>query len=291
LIDTIVAILFNALSMGLIYGLIACGFSLIFRMTRVINFAAGDLAMLGGMIGYTLYVTMHLPFWLALFLSMLATGLFMVIMDRIALRPAYRRGVLAGVVSTIGLSFVMQNGAQIIWGRGGFSFPSVFGNEVVEVGGIRLVPERVAISLIGLAVTGILTYFLMRTKSGMAARATAGDRETALLMGIDVGQMNSLSFFIAGALGAIAGVLAAPVTFLTATMGLSLAVNGFVAALVGGMGSLPGAIVGGIILSLVETAAGAYIDANYREGITFIALIVVLLLRPRGIFGEVGGPT
>jgi branched-subunit amino acid ABC-type transport system permease component len=290
LIDTLVAILINGLSMGLIYGLIACGFSLVFRMTRVINFAAGDITMLGGMIGYTLYVTLHLPFWVVLIASMLATGLFMVLVDRIALRPAYRRGVLAAVVSTIGLSFFMENGAQIIWGRGGFSFPTVFGNEVIDVGGVRLVPERVAIFLIGLAVTGILTFFLMRTKLGMAARATAGDRETALLMGIDVAQMNSLSFFIAGALGAIAGVLAAPITFLTATMGLPLAVKGFVAALVGGMGNLPGAIAGGIILSLVETTAGTYFDANYREGITFVILIIVLLLRPRGIFGEVGDP-
>ncbi len=274
--------------MGMIYGLIACGFSLVFRMTRVLNFAAGDIVMLGGMIGYSVYVLLGLPFIVALLASCLAVGLLMTLVERVALSPVYRRGLLPAVVATIGFSFAIQNGTQLIWGRGGFSFPTVFGNEAVEIAGVRFVPELLAIFLIGLVVVAIVTFFLGRTRLGIATRATAADREAALLMGIDVRRMNSLSFFIAGSVSAIAGVLVAPVTFLTATMGLPLGVKGFIAAICGGLGSIPGAIVGGLILGISETGIGTYIDASYREGISFCLMIAILLIRPYGLFGEEG---
>ena len=281
----------SGLSMGMIYGLIACGFSLVFRMTRVINFAAGDVVMLGGMLGFTFYVWWQFPFWLVLIATAVGVAGWLALVDRVALAPAYRRGVLPAVVSTIGLSFFMQNGAQIVWGRGGFSFPTVFGNEPIVFGGIRAVPELLAIFVIGaLTITG-LTLFLSRTKLGIATRATAADKETALLMGISVRQINTISFLVAGALSGIAGVLVAPVTFLTATMGLGLGLKGFVAAIVGGLGSLPGAVIGGLILGLTETSVGAFIDANYREGISFIVMIVILLIWPWGLFGEEGAVT
>ena len=281
-------VIISGLSIGMIYALIACGFSLVFRMTRVINFAAGDVVMLGGMIGFTAYVGWGLSIWLALAISAVVTGALMMLIERIALAPVYRRGILAAVVSTIGLSFVIQNGAQIIWGRGGFSFPTVFGNRPVEVLGVRIVPELVVIFIIGAVVMGLLTVFLSHTRIGIATRATAGDREAALLVGIPDRAVNTLSFFIAGVLAAVAGVLIAPVTFLTATMGLALGLKGFVAAIVGGLGSLPGALVGGLFLGLAELSIGAYIDASYREGIAFGVMILVLIVRPWGIFGEEG---
>jgi branched-chain amino acid transport system permease protein len=274
--------------MGMIYGLIACGFSLVFRMTRVLNFAAGDIVMLGGMIGYSVYVLLGLPFIVALFVSCLAVGLLMAVVERVALSPVYRRGLLPAVVATIGLSFAIQNGSQLTWGRGGFSFPTVFGNEAVEFAGVRFVPELVAIFLIGLVAVIAITLFLGRSRLGIATRATAADREAALLMGIDVRRMNSLSFFIAGGISAIAGILVAPVTFLTATMGLPLGVKGFIAAICGGLGNMPGAIIGGLILGLTETSVGTYIDASYREGISFVVMIAILLIRPYGLFGEEG---
>ena len=281
-------VIISGLSMGMVYGLIACGFSLVFRMTRVVNFAAGDVVMLGGMIGYTAYVIWGLPIWAAMLISAVATGLFFVLVERIALAPVYRKGILPAVVATIGLSFVMQNGAQIIWGRGGFSFPTVFGNDPVVIFGLRVVPELLVISIIGAIVMGVLSWFLTRTRIGIATRATAGDRRAALLVGIPDRTINSLSFFIAGILAAIAGVLIAPVTFLTATMGLAIGLKGFVAAIVGGLGSLQGAVVGGLVLGLTETSVGAYIDANYREGIAFALMVVVLLIWPWGLFGEEG---
>ncbi|MGE0735122.1 MAG: branched-chain amino acid ABC transporter permease [Alphaproteobacteria bacterium] len=283
-----IQLIISGLSMGIIYALVACGFSLIFRMTRVLNFASGDLVMAGGMIGYSLYVLVGLPFWLALPGSMLAIAILMLVIERLALAPVYRQGILAGVVVTIGLSFVLQNSAQIIWGRGGFSFPSVFGNEAVEVAGMRVVPELAAIFLIGAVAVALLGWFLTRTKIGLAARATAADRETALLMGIDTRGMNLISFFVSGALSGLAGVLLAPVTFLTATIGLPLGLMGFVAALVGGLGSMPGAVAGGLILGVVELVVAAHIDANYRESIAFVVMIAILLVRPYGIFGEEG---
>jgi branched-chain amino acid transport system permease protein len=281
-------VVISGLSMGMIYGLIACGFSLVFRMTRVVNFAAGDIVMLGGMIGYTAYVIWGVSIWVAMLLSALGTGLLLMVVERVALAPVYRKGILPAVVATIGLSLVMQNGAQIVWGRGGFSFPTVFGNDPVTVLGIRIVPELLVIFVIGSIVMALLTLFLTRTRIGVATRATAGDRQAALLVGIPDRAINSLSFFIAGVLAAIAGVLIAPVTFLTATMGLALGLKGFVAAIVGGLGSLPGAIVGGLILGITEISIGAYVDANYREGIAFALMVLVLIIRPRGLFGEEG---
>ena len=284
MLQTVIA----GLSTGIVYALMASGFSLVYRITRVLNFANGDLVMLGGMIGYSLFVLLGLPFVVAFLLTMAITGLVMVLIERVALAPVYRQGVLASVVVTIGLSFIIQNSVQLGWGRGGFSFPSVFGNEAVVVGGVRFVPELAAILAIGSVAILLLGLFLTKTRFGIAARATAADRETALLMGIKVSRMNMLSFFIAGVLSALAGILLAPVTYLTATIGLPLGLKGFVAALVGGLGSMPGAVLGGLILGITETVVGAHVDPNYREGIAFIVMIAILAVRPFGIFGEEG---
>lgn len=281
-------VIVTGLSMGVIYALIALGFSLIYRMTRVINFAHGDLVMLGGLIAFSIYTQLGWGFGPALLLSSLCVGLLMVVVDRLALARAYQASLIAAVVSTIGLSFVLQNVAQLVWGKGGFSFPTVFGNQPFEVLGVFVVPELGVIFVIGAAVMTALTLFMTRSRLGVATRAAAGDADMALLVGIDVRRINSVSFFIAGALGAIAGVLVAPITFLTATMGPALGLKGFVAALIGGLGSLPGAAVGGLLLGLLETSVGAYLDARYREGIVYVIMIILLFVRPYGLFGEEG---
>jgi branched-chain amino acid transport system permease protein len=281
-------ILVSGLLFGVVYGLVALGFSLVYRMTRVLNFAQGDLLMLGGFLGYGFYVTLGWPFPVTLVAASVLVGLLMVGVDRLALAPAYRRSGVAATVSTIGLSFALENLAQLIWGKSGLAFPSVFGSTAVDVLGLRIVPEMAVLFVIGGLVMLLLTYFMARTRMGVSMRSVAGDPVMARLVGVNVSRTNALSFFIAGALSGIAGVLLAPITNLTTSMGIGLAVKGFVAALIGGLGSLPGAAVGGIGLGLAENIFGAYLDPSWRDAIVYGAVILLLLVRPYGIFGEEG---
>ena len=281
-------ILVSGLLFGVVYALVALGFSLVYRMTRVLNFAQGDLLMLGGFLGYGFYVSLGWPFVPTLVVASVLVGLLMVAVDRLALAPAYRRSGIAATVGTIGLSFALENLAQLIWGKSGLSFPSVFGADAVTVLGLRIVPEMVVLFVIGGLAMLALTYFMSRTLLGVSMRSVAGEPVMARLVGVDVRRTNAVSFFIAGALSGVAGVLLAPVTQLTTSMGVALGLKGFVAALIGGLGSMPGAAVGGIVLGLLENIFGAYLDPSWRDGIVYAAVILLLLVRPYGIFGEEG---
>jgi len=281
-------VIISGISIGIIYGLIAFGFSLVYRMTGVLNFAQGDLLVIGGLVGYTSYVIWNLSFASSLLISALVVGLLMVLIERLALRPVKYR-VIPCVVITMGISFILQNTAQLIWGKGGFSFPTVFGDIAKEVMGIRIVPQDVAVLVIGIAIVLSLSWFMSKTKPGIAMRASAGDSEMALLTGINVYRSNTLAFFISGMLSGIAGVLMAPITFLTATLGTSMAIVGFVAALLGGLGNLVGAVVGGLVLGTVEVLAGTYLTASYRLLIVYAFLSAVLILKPSGLFGDARG--
>lgn len=278
----------SGFSSGVVYGLIALGFALAFRSTRIVNFAQGDLVMLGGFIGFSLYVSVGLPFLLVLPLTAITVGLFMVVVERVALRPVYKHGPFYAVISTIGLSAVLLNAAQLIWTRGGESFPSVFGDDAVDVLGVRVVKEVAAVAIIGLLVMAVLYLFVAKTRVGLAVRAAAGDAETARLVGINPAMMVMVSFFLAGVLGATAGVLLAPITFLTPGMGVPLGIKGFIAAAIGGLGSIPGAMLGGVLLGLIEVLAAVYVDPAYRDAVSFLLLAALLLIRPWGIFGEEG---
>lgn len=282
-------IIINGLSTGSIYALIALGFALIFRVTRMVNFAQGDLLMVAGFLALTLYVDNDIPFYITLPATVIIVGLFMVLVERVALRPCYRHGTHYAIISTIGLSFVLLNFAQLVWTRTGRPFPTVFGDDAVEVLGIRFVEEVAVVFIVSLLVMAALIFMLTRTKLGVALRASASDPEVATLMGIDAGRMISLSFFLAGALAALAGVMLAPITYLTPHMGVPLAVKGFVASTIGGLGSIQGAIIGGLLLGIVENEAAINLwDPNYREAVTWALLAAVLLFRPFGIFGEEG---
>jgi branched-chain amino acid transport system permease protein len=281
-------VIISGISIGIIYGLIALGFSMVYRMTGVLNFAHGDLLMVGGLIGYTSYTVWKLPFVVTILISAVVVGLLMVIIERLALRPV-KYLVIPCVVITMGVSFILQNIAQMIWGKGGFSFPSVISDMPVDFIGIPVIPQYLVLFGIGILVVLVLSWFMIKTKSGVAMRATAGDQEMATLNGVNVYRSNSIAFFISGGLAGIAGVLMAPITLLSATMGVSLALVGFVAALLGGLGNLVGAIVGGIVLGLVEVLSATYLSANYRLLIVYGFLTIILILKPSGLFGDARG--
>jgi branched-chain amino acid transport system permease protein len=269
------------------YGLIAMGISLIYRTTRVINFAQGHVAALGAYVAWTLFTQYDLPYWLTLVLTAAAVGLLMVLVE-FALRPLYARGMLLAVISTIGLAFVIEGLIDLGWGAVGKTFPSVLGSTPIVFGTVVLVPELLWIVAIGIVVSLALYLFLSRTRAGVAVRSAALDRTAASLLGISVHRAYSLAFFAAGSLAAVAGALIAPVTYMRPTMGLQLSLLGFIAALIGGLGSIQGAFLGGIILGAAQNLAVVFISPSFKEVIAYVILAVLLLVKPTGLFGEEG---
>jgi len=258
----------------------------IYRTTRVFNFAQGGFGALGAYVSFTVFVLWHQPFWMGLILGCLTTGFFAAVVERVALRPLYRRGELFTFISTIGLGFAIQSGIQWIWSPIPRIVPSVLGSDPVTIFGLRIVPQTFWILMISLMLGAAAYGFLGYTKLGTAMRAAAQDREVAGLLGINVNVVYSLAFFISGILGAFAGILIAPVTFLSPTLGFSIGLPGFIAALVGGLGSMPGAICGGLILGIAQAMAIFIIAPRYRDFILYAILVLVVLARPSGLFGE-----
>jgi branched-chain amino acid transport system permease protein len=286
-IPTLIQSLASGIAAGAMYGLVAMGISLIYRTTRVINFAQGHVAALGAYIAWTLYTEYELNYGLTLLVTALAVGLVMVLVE-VALRPLYSRGMLFAIISTIGLAFVIEGLIDVIWGAVGKTFPSVLGSSPIFLGEIVLVPELLWIVAIGVVISFAMYLFLSRTKAGIAVRSAALDRTAASLLGISVHRAYSLAFFTAGSLAAVAGALIAPVTYMRPTMGLQLSLLGFIAALIGGLGSIQGAFIGGIVLGAAQNLAVIFISPSFKEVIAYVILAVFLLTRPTGLFGEEG---
>jgi branched-chain amino acid transport system permease protein len=273
-------------SAGGIYALVAIGFGVMYRTTRVFNFAQGDFGTLGAYLLLTVFVTWHQPWWLAAVIASVIVGLFAVGVERLALRPLYKFGESYTFISTIGLGFAIQSGIQQIWGPIPYAMPSVFGDHGVSVYGLRIVPQVVAALIISLALAGGIYVIFTRTKIGTAMRACAQDRRVAGLLGVPVNRMFSASFFLSGAVGGLAGILIAPIGLMTPTMGPSLGVPGFIAALLGGLGSMPGAVVGGLVLGILQAFAVFAIDPRYRDLVVYGVFVLMIIIRPSGIFGE-----
>ncbi len=284
--DILFQTILSGFSTGGLYALVAISFGIVYRTTRVFNFAQGDFGGLGSYVAMSATGLLFGSYWLGLAAGCLVTGLLAAVVERVALRPLYRFGELYTFISTIGLGFAIENGIQQIWGPLIHTSPSLFGSTVVIVHGLRIVMERIWVLGISLVLAGVLYLFLARTKWGTAMRACAQDRRVASLLGINVDRMYTGAFFLSGAVGAFAGILIAPLTYLQPTMGLQLGVPGFVAALIGGLGSMPGALIGGLLLGVVQALSILVIDPRYGPIATYIVFLVVLFVRPRGIFGE-----
>lgn len=287
-LDSLVQTSVGGLAAGATYGLVAIGISLIYRTTRVVNFAQGDIAAFGAYLGLSAYTQWHFPALVTYIVVPIVVGLGMSLVERIALRPLYRRGFLPPIIATIGLSFVLESVITLIWGPVGMAFPSTLGQKTFKLAGITLVPQNLWIVLIGIVLTVAIHWFLVDTRAGTAMRATAHSPALAGLMGVPVERMFTGVFFIAGAFGALAGLLVAPTTYMLPTMGLNLALAGFIAAAIGGFGSIPGAFVGGLVIGVVENIATLYVTPGLNDAIPYAVFALFLLFRPRGIFGEEG---
>jgi branched-chain amino acid transport system permease protein len=276
--------LLGGLVVGSIYGLIGVGFTCIFNVTGIVNFAQGDFAMIGAMSAIAL-ITAGLPMPVALMLAIVLTCLVAALIERTAIRPV-RGDVIRGIIVTIGIGVILQGFAVVVWGTDAQPMQAFSGEKPLRIFGATVVPQ--SLWVIGTAVILMiaLDLFFRRTYLGQMFRACAMNPFAAQLVGMRTGTMSLVGFIMSGALGAIAGIIVAPIALTQYDSGLSLGIKGFVACIVGGFGGPIGAAVGGLVLGVLEAFAAGYVSSGYKNAIAFVLLLAFLLFRPGGLLGE-----
>ena len=278
--------LVQGLALGSIYGLIAIGYVLIYNTWGVLNFAQGDMVMVGAFTALIAYTYIGLPMWLAIPAAVLMCIVIGYLIELCAFRPLINAENQRRLIATIGVGIFLRNLIQIIFGADAFSFPSIFGNKAINIGGLMVVPQDIWNTVIGILLVVLLMLFLKKTRIGKAMRATAQDREAARLMGVNVRQCMSLTFVLSSASGGFAGILLSPKYFVIASLGLTFGNKGFAAALFGGIASNAGSMVGGITLGILESLAATYGSSTWQTAIAFLILFLTLVVKPSGIMGK-----
>ena len=279
-------ILLSGLCFGAIYALLAVSFALIYRSTRTINFAQGHLAIVGSYITLSATTTLGLPYIVAAAIGITAVAVLSMIIEVAAFRPLYRSGAVLVIVSSIALSFVLETLIQLGWGSQSVRLAPI-SSATFPVGGVIISAQQIFVLLgLGVCVGGLLV--LLRSRIGRAMRATAERSDVALLMGIRSSTMITASYGLAGVLTGVAGVLIAPLTYLEPNSGASLGLVGVVAAIVGGLGNVTGAVIGGIIIGIINLLGAYVLGGGAVELLTFSVLAIVLLIKPEGLLGEEG---
>jgi len=276
---------FSGLTVGAVYALVALGFTLIYNASDVINFAQGEFVMLGGMT--TVFLALAgVPVPLAAVLAVVATVAVGLLLYRLAIEPAREANAVALIMITIGASIFLRGAAQVLYDKRFHSLPPLFGSDPIRLGGAAILPQSLVV-LAGAAVIVALLWLLIdRTLVGKAVIATAANRLAARLVGIDTRRIVALSFVISAAIGAIAGVLITPITLTSYDAGTLLALKGFAAAMLGGIGSTFGAVVGGLVLGMLEAFGAGYLSSQYKDAIAFLVILAMLLVMPHGLFGR-----
>ena len=276
----------SGLATGCVYALIALGFVLIFKATDVVNFAQGEFVMASGFISYTLLIRFGLSYWVVLLLTIALSGVMGVVLERIVVRPIMDAPIFSIVIATIGASTVLRSSAGIVYGYDVLPLPTIFSKDPIRMGVLSFTVMDAGVIGSSLVIMMALYLFFTRTKMGMAMRATAQSQTAARLMGVSVKGIFSLTWAISAAIGGVAGVLIAPIIYLDPNLGV-IGVKAFAGAILGGFGSIPGAIVGGMLLGILENLSGYFFNAGIKQVSTYILLIVVLVVRPSGLFGAV----
>jgi branched-chain amino acid transport system permease protein len=267
-----------------VYALIALGFVLIFKATDVVNFAQGEFVMASGFMSYTLLIGLGLPYGLVLVATIVLSGLMGVVLERVVVRPIMDAPIFSIVIATIGASIVLRSSAGIVYGYDVLPLPTIFSKDPIRVGFLRFTAMDVGVIGSSLVIMVGLYLFFKLTRTGMAMRATAQSQTAARLMGVSVKRIFSLTWAISAAIGGVAGVLIAPIIYLDPNLGF-IGVKAFAGAILGGFGSIPGAIVGGMLLGVIENLSGYFFNAGIKQVSTYILLILVLVIRPAGFFG------
>lgn len=282
--------LINGITLGSIYAIVALGFTLVFGVLGIINMAHGEIFMFGAFIGVIVTSTLGLPLWVAFAAAIIVTVIMGYMLERFALRPLRgKQGVshLAPLISTIGVSILLENLSHHLFGAGNHPFNNAFAEIRFQIGSITVYVVQILIFVISVVLMMTLSYWLSKTKAGKALRATADNLETASILGVNTKRIITLTVIIASAMGGIAGILVGMAfNSVNPQMGLSMGLKGLAIIILGGMGNVKGAMAGGLILGLSETLVVAYGDSGYRDAIAFVTIIIILLLRPQGLFGQ-----
>jgi branched-chain amino acid transport system permease protein len=277
---------FSGLTVGAIYALVAIGFTLIYNASDIINFAQGEFVMLGGMT--TVFLSMAgVPLPVAALLAIVLTTAVGLILHRLAIDPARGASPVVLIMITIGASVFLRGVAQIVFDKRFHSLPALFGNEPIHVGGAAILPQSLVV-LAGATVIVVLLWLLVdRTLLGKAVIATAANRLAARLIGVNTRHIVDFSFAVSAAVGAIAGILITPIALTSYDAGTLLALKGFAAAMLGGIGSALGAVVGGLLIGMIEAMSAGYISSNYKDAVAFLIILIVLVAMPQGLFGRI----
>jgi len=277
---------FSGLTVGAIYALVALGFTLIYNASDIINFAQGEFVMLGGMT--TVFMALAgVPLPLAALIAIIVTTGIGLALHRLAIEPARGASPVVLIMITIGASVFLRGVAQIVFDKRFHSLPPLLGADPIQIGGASVLPQSFVV-LVGAGVIVILLWlFVERTLLGKAVIATAANRLAARLIGVDTRRIVDFSFAVSAAIGAIAGILITPITLTSYDMGTLLALKGFAAAMLGGIGSPLGAVVGGLLIGMIEAMSAGYISSSYKDAVAFLIILIVLVAMPQGLFGRI----
>jgi branched-chain amino acid transport system permease protein len=289
--DQIAQYILSGLSTGAIYALIGIGFAIIYNATEIINFAQGELVMLGGM--FTLFFInvfenngLALAMPLAILLAVAATTLSGILFERLTIRPLKNPAPLALVIITIGGSILIRGIAMMLWGKDTHAIPAFSGSEPLLIGSATILPQHLWIFALTTIAIIANKLFFQYSITGKAMRACAANRRAAGLVGIDVKRMVFFSFAISAALGSLAGIIVAPLTMTSYDVGIMLGLKGFCAAIIGGLSGGVGTVLGGLLLGILESLGAGLISSGYKDAIAFIILLLILFIRPQGLFSR-----
>lgn len=283
-------LLASGITSGALYALVAVGLVICYRTTGHINFSQGELFMIGGFLAFTFHVLFDLPYVLSLVLAVISGGLLGLITDRVVYRSLIKAPPIAMVVATIAFSFILKGIGRYFWGGQGdiVPFPPIADPSPVMVLDIPVFPQQLVVLLCAVASMAVLTLFFRATRSGKVMQATAESPRAAFLVGIRVERVYSLTWAVSAAMAALAAVFMAPLTQLTPDIGLNLLLKAFAATILGGLGNMPGAIAGGFLVGIGENLAAGYIDSSAQDAAAFVTIMIVLVVRPTGLFGVRG---
>ena len=277
--------LFSGITVGAAYALAALGFTLIYNASNVINFAQGEFIMLGGMLA-AFFLQSGFPMPAAIALAILVPAMVGVAVEKLAIEPVKNAETVTLIIITIGASMVIRGIVQVWLGKGTHAIPSFSGDEPISIGGATLLPQSLWVLGVAALVVLALGWFFSRTLAGKAILATAYNPLAAKLVGINTSWVLFVSFALSAALGAIGGILLTPITLTSYDVGIMFGLKGFVAAVVGGLGSGLGAVCGGLLVGLFEAMTAGYVSSAYKDAVPFVLILVILFFLPRGLFGS-----
>jgi branched-chain amino acid transport system permease protein len=276
--------IFSGMATGFVYALIGLALILVYMATDIINFAVGEMMMLSSFMAFTLLTVVKLPYYQVFILTILFSGGMGILVERLTIRPVFNAPIFSIIVLTFGLGLIFKGAAGVIWTFDTLTIPSAFSMEPIQVWKLVITRLNIGNILVSIVLMLLLFLFFKWTVLGTGIRAMAQNRLGAILMGIKVKRISTVTWAIASMIGGVAGILVAPIIFIDTNMGV-VAIKSFVGCIIGGFGSIPGCILGGILLGVIEAVIGYYLPTEFKQILVFLVLITVLCIRPTGIFG------